>query len=321
MKYTIFILFLVLTRGIYLAHGDLSTTYYYDVSVSADHHVVENGVLGLKKETSDTRSFSTGNTTHIIRESGYGNSIPPNWQGASSSQVYLDMNSETAVLKSKLEAHASASHGGNPSAYASVNMGVRQYYRAEGNAPINLRLSFHYDGVWNDGGSDNNASVALGTYLTRVKNENTFFSGGEEAERPLDIMLFTDFPEGPNFYDAYFGKGQEVADTLAYNIFFSNRDKYTPSGSLDENYSVDVTVQPGELILLDTMFHARVGVRRETDGITESVVDFSNTAYSSVEILNGEGSLVPLGMPVSIPEPSSLILLVIGVLFLRFIRR
>jgi len=324
-KIKILVLSIMLSGGVCSVFGDVSSSYYYSMNTSGGY--TSQADEEFKSETDSSFRFLSGSTTRMQRSSGY--DYTPRvgggydvfiHSGDAHSQANVNIDSANAILKGRVVAETKEEvKNVRISAHTSLDMGVRQYYRAEGSSPMTLKLSFHYDGSWDDGGGDNFARVALGTYLTRVKDESAYFAGGVEAERPLDIMLFTDFAPGPNFYDAYFGQGQEIADTLAHDIYFSNQSKYLPSGSLDYDVNYEVVVNPGELILVDTMFNARVSAIGGAAEMT-SDVDFLNTAYSSVEIVSGGGSLVPQAMPVSIPEPAALVLIGIGALVLRAVR-
>ena len=312
-----------------------TSTYRYDALAMGGDTIESQNTFSLEMD-SEYR-FSSGSTSRDVIASGYdgtltgtlgSNGFPTyNWvtaPGDGHSRTRFSIDSESGILRAHLQAEAREKYNNvNFSVSTLLDMNARQYYRATGSEPLTLRLSFHYDGTWDAGGDqpDNYASVRAGTYLTLVKDEAQYFDSNYGGfEQGLEINLFTDIPGGAGFYDFCFGEGQEVAETLAYSLYDSTTPKYLPSGELNADYTYDVVVNPGELLLVDTMFNGHVSVSGGTEeNLAE--VDFLNTAYSSVEIISGDGSLVRQDMPVAIPEPATITMLGGAALVLGIIRR
>ncbi|MBN2162828.1 MAG: hypothetical protein JXR25_01845 [Pontiellaceae bacterium] len=312
-----------------------TSTYRYNATAMGGDTIESQNSFSLEMD-SEYR-FSSGYTSRDVIASGYAGAYTGaagldgfpvyNWittPGDGHSRTRFSIDSENGILRAHLQAESREKYNDvNFSVSTLLDMNARQYYRATGSEPLTLRLSFHYDGTWDAGGyqPDNYASVRAGTYLTLVKDETQYFDGNSGGfAQGLEINLFTDVPAGAGFYDFCFGDGQKVAETLAYSLYDSTSPKYLSSGELNEDYTYDVVVNPGELLLVDTMFNGHVSVCAGNDK-NHAEVDFLNTTYSSVEIISGDGSLIRQDMPVAIPEPATVTMLGGAALVLGVIRR
>jgi hypothetical protein len=241
--------------------------------------------------------------------------------GETHSTAEFAIDSATATLRGRAHAEAQEKASGGGSADSLMRLGVRQYYRAEGDNPLTVTLNFHYEGSWElDSSGQSYNSVKTGTYVSKILDQESYFNTFAEG---LELNGFEDFSTD-NFYDDFFGADQEIAETLSYFLHSS-----TPStnDSWDGDDTTTFTVNPGELITVDTMLNLHVSASLISESPTDpepetyATIDYMDTAYSSV-VVTGEGSLIPENMPIVIPEPKTIwLLMLIGPIALLKRRR
>lgn len=305
--------------------GNVATTYVYDISTRAYDNYVRgsDGYYTWDSKADDLSQF--GSASGAFRRSAISS-----FYSIDASTVYLDsdgfydytgkfaglndthsrakvyIDSASNTLKAQLIAASAQGDGTEANAaFTSASLNTRSYYRAEGTEPLTVRLTFNYDGAWDASGvSGSYAEVNVGSFLTLVKDAGTYFDENGVFLQGITYELAADLG-GMGWYNGIFGAGQQVADMVASHSFSSYRMK----SPIDETATYDITVNPGDLLLVDTYFSGRVGVQTDSGMATRAEVDFLHTTYSQIEVIGGDGSLVPESMPIAVPEPLAVYLI------------
>lgn len=290
------LLLLLLIGGATALFAGVTSTYYYEYSVSGGELNADHDFIGTSKSN---EGIGTGLFSGSRRASGW-RFLPANTLGVvhalvspgdGHSEVRYRINANTGALHGYLFSDARhSSQGDSGRAQSTLKMGCRQYYRADGNETMTVRVSFHYDGTYQ---SDYLCYVNLATYVTKVLNESVYFS---EFEKGIYLWML-DLPESVDLYDDRFGNKQTIAETI-YLYQTDNFGGGLPSPA-NGTAEFEFTVEPNELFTVDTMFDAYITANAQESN-SEGKVDFSNTASSSVEIINGVGSLTKIEFPDSI---------------------
>lgn len=294
-KIKMLLIALMLSGVVSSAFSEVYSTYYYSASAqggerkngeyiakSKSSEGVGSGILSGRHEATGWREFpSMTGARNYMTSPGDGHSV-----------VNYRIDSDAGELHGYLFSDADHvdDNLGQAMAQSTLEMGCRQYYRAEGTEPLTVRLNFHYDGTIRGNWL---ARVNLCSYVTKVLNEKTYFA---EFEKGLYLWML-DLPASVDLYDNRWGEKQTIAET--FQVFQTDNFGGGMGDDADEQVELEFTVIPGELFVVDTMFSAYVTVNAQTQD-SDGKIDFSNTASSTVELISGDGSLSKIAMPDSI---------------------
>lgn len=186
--------------------------------------------------------------------------------------------------------------------WASAFASTHQYFRVEGlgSDPVEIQISLNCDGDFATG-PNRKASARVAALVRSIDDPKLFF----ESYIPED---FSSFELGVPSYPG-------VATPLAFldQLFTASTglvsDEVIPVSYTD---SASVFVQPGTLILVDTLFMANVTVRNPatlsgySGGVGEVFANFDSTTSSVLMPVTFGVSLERVSLPVIVPEPGVL---------------